>query len=106
MQSLHELDKLELAEPIMVPHDLLKYVDQGINPDGYLKALLEETVHHNQVTNGKVEAIKVCAMAMHSVEFILLCFVQVLHTALQESMAQAYAEEFAKYQEFAVPKTT
>lgn len=50
----------QLSEPMSnrIPIDLLRYVDEGGNPDLYTKEMFKAAVRDNQLVKGKVTAVK------------------------------------------------
>eukprot|EP00126_Sphaerothecum_destruens_P015400 Sdes_comp9396_c0_seq1m857 len=61
---------------IQVPAQILDYIDQGRNPDLYMRDCLQETLSLKETTLGKVEAYKA------------------FHSSLQQSMQEVIPQEF------------
>lgn len=57
--GLHELDRLKNQfMDVHIPLELLKYLDEGKNPQLYTKECLERTLAKNKEVNGKIECYK------------------------------------------------
>lgn len=57
--GLHELDRLKNQfMDVNIPLELLKYLDEGKNPQLYTKECLERTLAKNKEVNGKIECYK------------------------------------------------
>lgn len=57
--GLHELDRLKNQfMDVNIPLELLKYLDDGKNPQLYTKECLERTLAKNKEVNGKIECYK------------------------------------------------
>lgn len=50
---------LPQTRELLVPHEVIDYVDQGRNPDIYTKELLDRVSGENMYTNGILDAVSV-----------------------------------------------
>lgn len=62
MQSVFNAHvNLPQTRELLVPHEVIDYVDQGRNPDIYTKELLDRVSGENMYTNGIIDAVSVSA---------------------------------------------
>lgn len=60
MQSVFNAHiNLPQTRQLLIPHEVIDYVDQGRNPDIYTKELLDRVSGENMYTNGILDAISV-----------------------------------------------
>jgi hypothetical protein len=60
MQSVFQAHvNLPQTRSLLVPHEVIDYVDQGRNPDIYTKELLDRVSGENMYTNGILSAVSV-----------------------------------------------
>lgn len=62
---------LPQTRQLLVPHEVIDYVDQGRNPDIYTKELLDRVSGENMYTNGIVEGV---AVRLHTFDDSETCF--------------------------------
>ncbi|KAF9576401.1 Mediator of RNA polymerase II transcription subunit 10 [Mortierella alpina] len=73
-------DKLDM----MVPWEVLSYIEDGKNPDLFSKTFVEAVAGENQFTNGKITALKASAS---------------FEAALSQNLGSSFPEETAAYTE-------
>lgn len=60
MQSVFNAHiNLPQTRELLIPHEVIDYVDQGRNPDIYTKELLDRVSGENMYTNGILDAVSV-----------------------------------------------
>jgi hypothetical protein len=68
MQSVFNAHiNLPQTRQLLVPHEVIDYVDQGRNPDIYTKELLDRVSGENMYTNGILDAVSVSLPALHHI---------------------------------------
>lgn len=77
MQSVFNAHiNLPQTRQLLVPHEVIDYVDQGRNPDIYTKELLDRVSGENMYTNGILDAVSVSCLLLiyHNGTFTNICF--------------------------------
>ncbi|KAF9936624.1 RNA polymerase II mediator complex subunit [Mortierella alpina] len=77
-------DKLDM----MVPWEVLSYIEDGKNPDLFSKTFVEAVAGENQFTNGKITALKASGSLDQSFE-----------AALSQNLESSFPEETTEYTE-------
>ncbi|KAG0299440.1 Mediator of RNA polymerase II transcription subunit 10 [Linnemannia gamsii] len=81
-KQLGEIEQFKDQLDMMVPWEVLSYIEDGKNPDLFSKTFVEAVAGENQFTNGKVTAMKA------SVSF---------EAALAQNLGDAFPEDMAEY---------
>eukprot|EP01112_Ceratiomyxa_fruticulosa_P023474 TRINITY_DN897_c0_g1_i1.p1 TRINITY_DN897_c0_g1~~TRINITY_DN897_c0_g1_i1.p1 ORF type:complete len:194 (-),score=40.33 TRINITY_DN897_c0_g1_i1:82-663(-) len=58
VEEFSQLESHRSDNEILIPVEILNYIDQGKNPDLYIKDSLEACLHANERTNGKIDALQ------------------------------------------------
>ncbi|KAG0204517.1 Mediator of RNA polymerase II transcription subunit 10 [Mortierella sp. GBA30] len=79
-------DKLDMV----VPWEVLSYIEDGKNPDLFSKTFVEAVAGENQFTNGKITALKASGGSTIYISF---------EAALTQNLGSTFPEEIADYEE-------
>lgn len=81
VNELNEMQKAAQNTDIQVPLEVIRFIDDGKNPDEFTKDIINKCIQRNQTTKGKSEAFKN------------------LRKQLLEELEQEYPEEVEVYRE-------
>eukprot|EP01135_Chromosphaera_perkinsii_P003009 Nk52_evm31s232 gene=Nk52_evmTU31s232 len=56
VDQMNDLDGVKNKVDVDIPMHIFDYVDKGLNPNLFTEDFLEQTLHMNQATKGKVDA--------------------------------------------------
>ncbi|KAF9121396.1 Mediator of RNA polymerase II transcription subunit 10 [Mortierella sp. GBA39] len=84
-KQLGEIEAFKDQLDVMVPWEVLSYIEDGKNPDLFSKTFVEAVAGENQFTNGKVTAMKA---SLSSLSF---------EAALAQNLGDAFPEDMEDY---------
>ncbi|KAG9069428.1 Mediator of RNA polymerase II transcription subunit 10 [Linnemannia hyalina] len=84
-KQLGEIEAFKDQLDVMVPWEVLSYIEDGKNPDLFSKTFVEAVAGENQFTNGKVTSMKA---SLSSLSF---------EAALAQNLGDAFPEDMADY---------
>ncbi|KAF9536866.1 Mediator of RNA polymerase II transcription subunit 10 [Mortierella hygrophila] len=84
-KQLGEIEAFKDQLDVMVPWEVLSYIEDGKNPDLFSKTFVEAVAGENQFTNGKVTAMKA---SLSSLSF---------EAALAQNLGDAFPDDMADY---------
>ncbi|KAF9353360.1 Mediator of RNA polymerase II transcription subunit 10 [Mortierella sp. NVP85] len=94
-------DKLDM----MVPWEVLSYIEDGKNPDLFSKSFIEAVAGENQFTNGKITALKAslykCLFLIKDTPFIKNCRrpYASFEDALTQNLGSVFPDEMKQYEQ-------
>ncbi|KAF9275734.1 Mediator of RNA polymerase II transcription subunit 10 [Linnemannia elongata] len=84
-KQLGEIEAFKDQLDMMVPWEVLSYIEDGKNPDLFSKTFVEAVAGENQFTNGKVTAMKASLSPLS------------FEAALAQNLGDAFPEDMADY---------
>ncbi|KAF9085965.1 Mediator of RNA polymerase II transcription subunit 10 [Mortierella sp. GBA35] len=93
IQQLKAIEEYKDTLDMVVPWEVLSYIEDGKNPDLFSKTFVEAVAGENQFTNGKITAMK--ASLSDATLFLLVSF----EAALAQNLGDAFPEDMIDYNE-------
>ncbi|KAF8933736.1 Mediator of RNA polymerase II transcription subunit 10 [Dissophora ornata] len=95
ISQLSEIESYKDKLDMMVPWEVLSYIEDGKNPDLFSKSFVEAVAGENQFTNGKITALKASAWSRKGISSYELSF----EAALTQNLGSAFPEEMMDYEQ-------